>query len=139
MSLYEVVGRKDPSYLLSDPNGADVIAIPCEPGNGIVKRGTVMYRKATGLWAPAAAENAVITNQMAVLDETVDTAGLDTGTKTIAEDAKAYRAGHFVRGRVTLAADAAVTAAVEVTLRAQGIVFDQMVGTGTFDNSVAKG
>lgn len=139
MSLYEVVGRKDPSYLLSGPQGADVIAIPCEPGNGIVKRGTVMYRKETGLWAPAAAENAVVNNQLAVLDETVDTAGLDAGTKTIAEDARAYRAGHFVRGRVTLSADAAVTAGVEVTLRAQGIVFDQMVGTGTFDNSVAKG
>lgn len=139
MSLYGVIGTKNPNYLLSDPQGAEKIAIPCEPGNGIVKRGTVMYRKETGLWAPAAAENAITTNQLAVLDETVDTAGLDAGTKVIAEDARAYRAGRFVKGRVTLAADAAVTAAAEVVLRTQGIVFSQMVGTGTFDNTVAKG
>ena len=139
MSLYEVVGTKNPTYLLSDPQGAEKIAIPCEPGNGIVKRGTVMYRKETGLWAPAAEGNAVSTNQLAVLYETVDTAGLDAGTKVIAEDARAYRAGRFVKGRVTLAADAAVTAAAEVVLRAQGIVFSQMAGAAAFDNSVVKG
>ena len=139
MSLYEIIGRNNPTYLLSDPRGADVIAIPCEPGNGIVKRGTVMYPKAAGLWAPAAAGNVVASNQLVVLDETVDTTGVESGAKIIAEDARAYRAGHFVRGKVTLANDAAVTAAAEVVLRAQGIVFDQMAGTGTFDNTTAKG
>lgn len=139
MSMYDVVGKNDPTYLLADPQGADVIAIPCEPGNGTVKRGTVMYRKATGLWAPAAEGNAVITNQLAVLDETVDTTGVDTGTAKIAEDAKAYRAGRFIRGKVTLAGDAPVTAAAEVVLRAQGIVLNQMAGTGTFNNTVANG
>lgn len=139
MSMYEIVGKNNPTYLLADPQGADVIAIPCEPGNGTVKRGTVMFRKATGLWAPAATENAVITNQLAVLDETVDTTGVDGGTATIAEDAKAYRSGRFIRGKVTLANDAEVTAAAEVVLRAQGIVLNQMAGTGTFNNTVAKG
>lgn len=136
MSLYETIGTNNPSYLLADPQGVDVIAIPCEPGNGIVKRGTIMYRKETGLWSPAAAENAIAANQLAVLDETVNTAGVATSTATIAEDARAYRAGRFIRGKVTLASDAAVTASVEVVLRTQGILFDQMVGNGTFKNTV---
>jgi len=133
MSLYEKIGSSSPTYLLSDPQGADVIAIPCKPGNGTVKRGTVMYREESGLWSPAAAENAVAANQLAVLDETVDT----TASTTIAEDARAFRAGHFIKGKVTLAEDAAVTTAVEVVLRGQGIVFDQMVGTDTFNNVTA--
>ena len=45
MSMYEVIGTNNPEYLLADPQGADIIAIPCEPGNGMVKRGTGMYRK----------------------------------------------------------------------------------------------
>lgn len=136
--LFEQIGQNDPSYLLAGAVGMDVIGVPMKPGSGIVKRGTIVYRDgSTGLWAPAAAANAVITNQLAVLDETVDATGVVDGSKTIAADARAYRAGHFVRGRVTLASDAAVTAAVETVLRAQGIVFDQMVSTGTFDNSVA--
>lgn len=135
--LFEEIGKNDPSYLLAGAVGMDVIGIPMKPGSGIVKRGTIVYRDgSTGLWAPAAAANAVITNQLAVLDETVDTTGVVDGSKTIAADARAYRAGHFVRGRVTLASDAAVTAAVETVLRAQSIVFDQMVSTGIFDNSV---
>lgn len=138
MSLYETIGTNNPSYLLAIPTGADVFGIPMEPGNDIVKRGTIVYRKASGLWAPAAAANAVITNQLAVLDETVDTTGLVSGNKTIAEDARAYRAGTFIRGKVTLASDAAVTAAVEVVLREQGIVFDQIVSTATFDNTVTN-
>lgn len=138
MSLYEIIGRNNPAYLLADPIGADVIAIPCEPGNGIVKRGTIVYRKDTGLWAPAAADNAIAANQLAVLDETVDTTGAQSAGATIAEDARAYRAGHFVKGKVMLKNDDAVTAAVEVVLRTQGIVFDQMAGTGTFDNTTAK-
>ena len=136
MSLYETIGTNNPSYLLADPQGVDVIAIPCEPGNGIVKRGTIMYRKETGLWAPAAAENAIAANQLAVLDETVNTAGVAATGATIAEDARAYRAGRFIRGKVTLANDAAVTASAEVVLRTQGILFDQMVGNGTFKNTV---
>ena len=135
--LFEQIGQNDPNYLLAGAVGMDVIGVPMKPGSGIVKRGTIVYRDAsTGLWAPAAAANAVITNQLAVLDETVDATGVVDGSKTIAADARAYRAGHFVRGRVTLASDAAVTAAVETVMRAQGIVLDQMVSTGTFDNSV---
>ena len=131
--LYSTVGTSNPTYLLADPQGADKIAVSMEPGNGVVKRGTVIYRKDTGFWAPAAAAQAVITNQLAVLDEAVDT----NADAKIAEDAAAFRAGRMIYGTVKLAAGAAVTAAVEVVLRAQGIVFDRMVSTATFNNEKA--
>ena len=73
MSMYEVIGTNNPEYLLADPQGADIIAIPCEPGNGVVKRGTVMYRKESGMDAPAATSNVTASNMLVVLDESVDT------------------------------------------------------------------
>lgn len=130
MSMYEVIGTNNPEYLLADPNGADLIAIPCKPGNGKIDRGTVMYRGADGMWLPASAAEAVDTNMLAVLDESVDT----TASATVAEDARAFRAGRLIAGKVTLKDGAELTAAVQLALRKQGIVFDQMVGTGTFTN-----
>ena len=130
MSLYEVIGTNNPEYLLADPNGADLIAIPCKPGNGKINRGTVMYRGTDGMWMPASAAEAVDTNMLAVLDESIDT----TASTTIAEDARAFRAGRLIAGKVTLKDGAEMSAAVQLALRKQGIVFDQMVGTGTFTN-----
>ena len=130
MSMYEVIGKNNPEYLLADPEGADVIAIPCEPGNGTVKRGTVVYRKASGMYAPAAAANVVATNLLAVLDETVDT----DADASIAEDASAYRAGRLIYGRVFLANDAKLSATEIAVLRGEGIVFDQMDTADEFDN-----
>ena len=130
MSLYEVIGTNNPEYLLADPNGADLIAIPCKPGNGKINRGTVMYRGADGMWLPASSAEAVDTNMLAVLDESVDT----TASATVAEDARAFRAGRLIAGKVTLKDGAELTAAVQLALRKQGIVFDRMVGTGTFTN-----
>ena len=135
--LYGTIGSKAYDQLLADPQGADVITIPCKPGNGKVKRGTVMYRESTGLYSPAATANIVNTNQLVVLNEDVDTGSAPAaGVTAVAEDAAAYRAGRFVAGRVTLAADAALTEAHKVILRMQGIVFDQKENTATFDNSV---
>lgn len=131
--MYDVIGKSNPTYLLADPNGADVFSIPCEPKNGTVARGTVMVRKETGLWAPAATADVAETNQLAVLDQTVDT---DAGQK-VAEDAKAYRAGKFIYGKVNLKAGAALTAAHLVVLRKQGFVFDRMAQTNdSFQNEV---
>ena len=138
MNLYDTIGERQYDNLLADERNAETIAINMEPGNGIVKRGTVVYRKATGFWAPAAAANAVITNQLAIMDETVDTAGIAGEGTTTAEVARAFRSGTFITGKVTLAADAAVTVAAAVVLRTQGIVFDQMVGGETFDNKVSN-
>jgi hypothetical protein len=108
MSMYEVIGTNNPEYLLADPQGADVIAIPVEPGNGVIARGTVMYRKTTGLYAPAAAGQATVSNYLAVLDESVNS----NANMVVAEDARAYRAGRLIAKKVTLAAGAAVTAAI---------------------------
>lgn len=133
MSMYEVIGTNNPEYLLADPQGADIIAIPCEPGNGMVKRGTVMYRKESGMYAPAATSNVTASNMLVVLDESVDT----DENMAVAEDARAYRAGRLVYGKVTFASDAALSAANIAVLRGQGIVFDQMDTAPTFSNGKA--
>ena len=93
-----------------------------------------MYRGADGMWLPASAAEAVDTNMLAVLDESVDT----TASATVAEDARAFRAGRLIANKVTLKDGAELTASVQIVLRKQGIVFDQMVGTGTFANGTSS-
>lgn len=132
MSLYGVIGNKQPDYLLHDPNGADKIAIPCKPGNGIIARGTIMYRGEDGMYLPAEAAQAIDTNSLVVLDETVDT----DANANIAEDAAAYRAGRMIDGRVTLKGGAELTDAIKLVLRKQNITFGQMVSTETFNNEI---
>ena len=125
MSPYSVIGKSTPGSLLADPQGADMIAIPCTPGNGIVKRGTVMYREDSGMYAPATSAECVTTKYLAVLDETVDT----SADAKVAEDARAYRAGRMLHGKVTLKNDAKLDAAAILVLRKQGITFGQMTDT----------
>lgn len=135
--LYGVIGTSNTVNLLADPQGADKIAIPCEPGNGDIPAGTLMYRKASGLWAPAASAQVVNTNQLAVLKEAVASgAAPASGETAVAEDGLAYRAGCFIDGAVTLTAGAALTDAHKVILRQQGIVFDKKESTTTFTNTV---
>ena len=135
--MYSTIGSRAYSNLLADPQGADLISIPCEPGNGDVAAGTVMYRKSSGLYAPAATAQVTASNQLVVLKEDVATgAAPGSGKTATAEDAAAYRAGCFVDGAVKLAAGAAVTAAHKVILRGQNIVFDVKETTGTFNNTV---
>lgn len=135
--MYSTIGSRAYSNLLADPQGADLISIPCEPGNGDVAAGTVMYRKSSGLYAPAATAQVTASNQLVVLKEDVATgAAPESGETATAEDAAAYRAGCFVDGAVKLAAGAAVTAAHKVVLRGQNIVFDVKETTGTFNNTV---
>ena len=137
MDLYSKIGEQNYTNLLADPQGADVISIPCEPGNGDVPAGTVMYRKSSGLYAPAASANVVSTNQLVVLKDAVATGTAPaSGVTVTAEDAAAYRAGCFIEGAVKLASAAAVTEAHKVILRAQGIVFDRKEATTTFTNTV---
>lgn len=132
--LYKTIGTSNYTNLLADPQGADVIAIPCEPGNGAIPAGTVMYRKSTGLYAPAADGQVSASYMLVVLKEDVDTG--DTVTAgAVAEDAGAYRAGCFIDGAVVLAEEAALSDANKVVLRTMGITFDKKEGTGTFDNS----
>lgn len=133
MSLYKKIGESNPTYLLSDPQGADVIAIPCKPGNGTVNRGTLMYREESGMYAPATSADVVSTKSLVVLDETVDT----DANATVAEDARAYRAGRMIAGKVLLKDGSVPNAAAMLVLRQQGIVFDQMADTAAeFNNSI---
>lgn len=133
MSLYKKVGESNPTYLLSDPQGADKIAIPCTPGNGVVARGTVMYREDSGMYAPATAADVIATKSLVVVDETVDT----DANASVAEDAAAYRAGRMIAGKVLLKDGSAPDAAAVLVLRQQGIVLNQMVDTAPeFNNEV---
>ena len=136
--LYSTIGTRTYTNLLADPQGADVIAIPCKPGNGDVAAGTVMYRETTGLYSPAAAANVTADNQLVVLKEDVATGEApEAGTTVTAEDAAAYRAGCFIDGVVKLAAGAKLTDAQKVILRGQNIVFDKKESTETFTNTVS--
>ncbi len=132
--LYTTIGSRTYTNLLADPQGADVIAIPCEPGNGDLPAGTVMYRKSTGLYAPAESGQISTSYMLAVLKENIDT-GNTVAAGAVAEDAAAYRAGCFVDGAVVLKNNASLTEAHKVVLRLAGIVFDEKESTGTFDNS----
>lgn len=137
-NLYGIVGQSVPDHLLVDPLNGNPIAIPMEPGNGTVKRGTVVYRKATGFWAPAAAANIVNTNLFAVLNEEIVTGDAPaSGETAVAENAAAYRTGRFKDGRVTLASDAALTAAHKVVLARQGIFFNVTETAAEFENGVS--
>ena len=133
--MYGVIGTNTPDYLLAKAADGDRVAVSLKPGEGEITRGTVCYRTASGMYAPAAAAAAVITNDLVILDETIDT-GNSVGDDAVAEDAAAYRAGHFIESKVHLKSEAALTDAVKVVLRAQGIVFDPVVGTGTFPNGM---
>lgn len=138
MELYGKIGEKNPEYLLADPQGAEPIGIPCTPGKGVVKRGTVMFREDGGMYSPAASANVVNTNMLVVLSETVDTGSAPaSGETAVAENAAAYRAGRFIDGKVFLTGDAALTAAHKVVLRQQGIVFNPMESTATFTNTAS--
>ena len=135
--LYSVIGRNLMDNLLADPQGADVIAIPCEPGNGALKAGTLMYRGATGLYAPAGNSQITASYYLAVLKEDIDT-GESVDVGAVAENAAAYRAGCFIDGKVTYdnsGTATAVTAAQKAVLRLMGIVFDVIDGPdNTFPN-----
>ena len=132
-ALYGVVGTSNPDYLLSDPQGADVIAIPCTPGKGKIKRGTVMFRESNGMWSPAGSGNISTSYMLAILNEDVDT----NANPAVAEDAAAYRAGRFINGRVKYDNSGTLTDltdAHKVVLRMQGIVFDMANNAAGFDN-----
>lgn len=131
--LYSTIGSRAYDNLLADPQGADKVAIPCRPGNGLIKKGTVMYRESGGLWSPAASGQISTSYMLTVLAEDVDT-GNSVEPGAVAEDAAAFRAGRFIDGKVKLASNADVTAAHKIILRMQGIVFDPMESADTFQN-----
>lgn len=132
--MYATIGKWEPEYLLSDPQGAQVISIPCTPGNGTLKRGQIMKRDANGMYSPAASADIVSTNHLVILDETVDT----TADANVAADARAYRAGRMIESKLVLASDGVLTAAHKLVLRQQEILTDLLMeDAGEFNNSTA--
>lgn len=142
-NLYGVIGQSTPEHLLADPMNGHPIAIPVEPGSGALDRGTLMYRKSTGFWAPAATANVVDTNMFAVLNEAVDGGSAPaSGETAVAENAAAYQTGRFISGKVlyynTSGSKYDVpTLAMEAVLAGQGIFFDHSAESAPeFTNSV---
>lgn len=133
--MYKTIGKWDPSYLLSDPNGAQVISIPCAPGNGVIQRGQIMKRGDNGMYAPAAAADITGTNHLVVLDDVVDTAA----DANVAADGRAYRAGRFIESKLLLSGGETLTAAHKLVLRQQGILTDVLMEDAVeFNNSTAE-
>ena len=135
--LYDVIGTQNYTNLLSDPQGADLIAIPVEPAQGQLKAGMLMYRATSGLYKKATTSQISTSYFLVVLKEDIDT-GSSVTPGAAAEDAAAYRAGRFVDGVVTYdnsGTATKVTAAHKVVLKLQGIMLDEKEATGTFDNS----
>ena len=138
--LYDVIGAKNYTNLLADPQGADVIGINVKPGEGELAMGTLMVRGNDGLFAAAAAADITAEKFLVVLKEAVDAgasaAPAEGEDVVVAEDAAAYRAGCFIDGAVILKAGTALTDANKVILRGMNIVFDKKMSTGTFNNGV---
>ena len=133
-SLFNTIGTNTPTALIARPDNLDPISVPLYPTPGTYKPGTLMYRMASGFYAPAASGNAVTSNMLVVLGEEIT---VESG-ETVAPAVQAYRAGCFVDGAVKYdnsGTATAVTEAMKVVLRKQGIVFLPMADTAAdFDN-----
>ncbi len=132
--LFDTIGTSTVEQILAKVE-ADPIAVNLLPGQGVMKRGTVLYKNASGFYLPAESAQITDSNDLVVLNETVDTGSDATA---VAEVAAAYREGTFISGKImydnsgTLAA---VTEAHKVVLRQFGIKFNQSVeSSGTFEN-----
>ena len=129
--LYDTIGTSTPDQILAKVD-ADPIAVNLLPGQGEMKRGTILYKDGNGFYLPAASGQISTSYDLVVLGETVDTGNDGTA---IAEVAQAYRSGTFIDGRIKLASDADVTEAHKVVLRLQNILFAQSVQkAGEFAN-----
>lgn len=118
-NLFGTVATFEPKDLLASNFLTDAVAVSLEPGNGVIPAGAVLYRKSGVLYAPAAAANVIVTNNLVVL-----AAETDSGTGTVAQAVKAYRRAKFLAGKVTVkngTAYEAISAAQEVVLRMQGL------------------
>ncbi len=133
--LFKNLGQSPVETL--EAGGGKQIAVSMEPGNGTVKHGTVIYRKDSGLYAPAAAANIVTTNNLAVLVEDTDT----TTSATVAVAAAAYISGELLAKDVVISdGETNLTAAQALVLRKQGIVlypFDDLKAADVvIDNTI---
>lgn len=136
--LFDTIGTSAYDQILAKVE-ADPIAVNLLPGQGELKRGTLLYKNASGFYVKAGNSQISTSYDLVVLNETVDTGNDGTA---VAEVAAAYREGTFIDGKVkydnsgTLTA---VTAAHKVVLRLFGIKFNQSVeSSDVFDNGPVK-
>lgn len=118
VNLYGVLGTSTPDYL--EAGNGKAIAISMEPGHGVVKHGTVLYRKANSvMYAPAAAAQITDNYSLLILREDVDT----DASETVAAAAPAYINGEMLADYVVLS-DGVTTLTAEQAhvLRKQGFV-----------------
>lgn len=132
--LYDTIGNSTYDQLLAKVE-ADPIAINLLPGQGEIKRGTLLYKNSNGFYAKAGTSQISTNYDLVVLNETIDTGNDGTA---VAEVAAAYREGTFISGKVKYDNSGTltpVTDAHKVVLRLFGIKFNQSVeSSGTFNN-----
>lgn len=119
MELYSVIGNKTYANLLADPRGGDPIAVNVAPGQGVLKKGQLLYKDSAGLYNIATTSQLTANYDLVVLGE-----DLAANTGAVADVALAYRAGTFIDGKVFYTEGTALTDAYKLVLRQQGIVFD---------------
>jgi len=93
-TLYGTLGASEVKELLVE--GGKPVAVSIEPGNGAIPAGALIYRKSSGLYAPAAAGQISTSYNLLVLQNAVDTT-TDAG---VAVAAAAYEKGVFKAGKV---------------------------------------
>ena len=135
IELFQNIGASKPEYL--EAGGGKLIAVSLEPGNGTIKHGTVLYRKANSVfYAPAAATNITTDTSLVILREDTDT----DASATVAAAAAAYVNGEMLAKDVVLADGVTnLTAAQAHILHKQGFIlspFDDLtVADETVDNT----
>lgn len=129
-NLYKSI-KSETKNLLSDPQDAYLISIPCEPGNGDIPTGTVMYRAESGLYKPASSEEISGEVALAILKDGVST-GDAAKSGAVACEAAAYRAGRFLDGSVYYKGKGEVPVA---DLSNDTVTADKVIAGYTFHNS----
>lgn len=128
-TLYGTLGQSEAKDLLVGEGKP--VAVNLEPGSAVIPYGTLIYRKSSGLYAPAAAGQISDSYNLLVLANDADV----TTNAGIAIAAKAYERGCFKAGTVKKSDGnsgyEAVSAAEAIVLRQFGITFSP------FDNWAA--
>ena len=129
-NLFGTIGQSDIKDLLATGDSRPV-AVNLEPGSGVIPYGTLIYRKSSGLYAPAAAAQISASYNLLVLKDNVDV----STSAAVAVAAAAYESGCFKAGCVKKADGNGdyedISAAEAIVLREFGIVF------APFDNWAA--
>lgn len=136
-NLFGTLGQSVSNPLETAGGAFDTASVSMEPGHGVVKRGTVLYRKSGVLYAPAAAANILTTNTLVVLRNDVDT----DASATVAALADVIISGSLLAQKVVLAdGETNLDASQATVLRMQGIVlkpFEDLSGVHEIaDNTV---